>query len=120
MLLYILWSQLAKLMGEPCSKRVGELPEEHMRVQTPKQEPGMSRVSSAKHFGVKPQHHSYTVTCQQTGDATSELEPTCSQEEIPLVGKQVIRMVSRKYRYLRLNSVRNDPSIPNPAYLLRH
>ncbi|XP_050758614.1 cytoskeleton-associated protein 5-like [Gymnogyps californianus] len=118
-----------KTHGEALFKMIGDLPEEHMRMlgQTAKQEPGRSRVSSAKCFSEKPQHDSNTrseVTCQHAGDAPSKPEPTCSQGGNsnmvdvapqtlpPCVGEQASRLVSRKYSLFRLKDIIQLETIP--------
>lgn len=118
-----------KTHGEALFKMVRDLPEDRMRMlgQIAKQEPGRSRVSSAKFFSEKPQHDSNTrseVTHQYAGDAPSKLDPTCSQGDNsnmvdvapqtlpPHVGEQASRLVSRKYNRFRLKDIIRLETIP--------
>ncbi|XP_065496630.1 cytoskeleton-associated protein 5-like [Caloenas nicobarica] len=118
-----------KTHGEALFKMVGHLPEEHMRMlgEIAKQQPGRSRISSAKHYSEKTQHGSNArseVTCQHAGDAPSKLDSTSSeggnfntvsvapQTLPPPVGEQASRLVSRKYNLFRLKDIIQLETIP--------
>uniref|UniRef100_A0A8B9BTH4 TOG domain-containing protein n=1 Tax=Anser brachyrhynchus TaxID=132585 RepID=A0A8B9BTH4_9AVES len=118
-----------KTDGEIVLRIVGDLPEEYMRVlgQIAEQEPGRPRVSQAKHLCEKPQQDSNTGSegiCQQAGGAPSKPEPASSEggnlnnvveapwSLPPHIGQHKGRLVSRKYRHLKLRDIIRLETIP--------
>ncbi|KAM9184366.1 cytoskeleton-associated protein 5-like [Mergus octosetaceus] len=118
-----------KTHGEIVLRIVGDLPEEYTLVlgQTAEQEPGRPRVSPAKHLCEKPQQESNTGCegiCQQAGGAPSKPEPTSPEggnlnkaveapRSLPShTGQHVCRLVSRKYRHLKLRDIIHLETIP--------
>ncbi|XP_035190680.1 cytoskeleton-associated protein 5-like [Oxyura jamaicensis] len=118
-----------KTHGEVIFRIVGVLPKEYMRMlgQTAEQEPGRPQVSPAKHLCEKPHQElnsSCEGICQQAGGAPSKPEPTSSEggnlnkvveaprSLPPRLGQHEGRLVSRKYRHLKLRDIIQLETIP--------